>query len=196
MVKNSKVNILFCAFVLFGCQTSPTLRFEAQNRNAENIKASLVNFGDITESGKDLGTLPVDIEVSELAGSSVRLTAPGFETQHWVIAEQLGETNTVRVNLDKSIEEATELPRLQTSASLLLLRSYKALSESNYELAIQLAKESESVLRLGPATSIVEALALLQSGQKQQAQVTVEKALALYPEVDDLKQLSAAIQAQ
>lgn len=189
IVKYSKIIIFVFIFSLLSCQSPAKWRFEAGSGEANQIKVNLVNFGDTNSNGKFLGNLPVDLESVELEGKMLKLSGKGYETQYWIFPENIGETNTVNVNLLPRLENSDETTSSIYKSSLLQLKAYEALMNKKLDLALKVLEESEKNAVLGPSQAILRVLIYLQGEQKEKAIVFAQKAKTLYPnntEIDEL----------
>jgi len=154
----------------------------------------LVPIGDGSASGEVLGKLPVEVTVAKMTGKTLRLSAQGFDDQYWITPESLGESNTVKILLKQRQEGNAQMPALVAKASIVLLKSYEALAEKDFALAMKLADQSVSIFNLGPGAAIVKSIATWQKGDSAGALVILKEAKAVYPDTPELDELLTTIE--
>ena len=99
----------------------------------------------------------------------------------------------MKIRLKPRVDNSDKLFTTQAKASLLLMKSYKALVEKNFDLARSLADQSEKVLNLGPGTTIIKAIASWQQGDRKKARTLIQEAKAVYPNTTELDELLQAV---
>ena len=188
--------LIFLSIVIFltnfSCSTSKTIKIEASNLSDQTAKASLLTFGS-KNNPKELGDLPIELKFNDIKGKSVYISAPGHEGQNWIFPNSLGDDNTIKVRMKPQPEKGSKIFDQQARSSLLLLKSYKALIEKKFDLAMKLSDQSDSALKIGPGSLIIKAIANWQQGNSSEAKTLIEEAKALYPNTSELNELLKAV---
>ena len=163
----------------------------------EVVKLDFGTDGRIKQ--EKVGELPQTVDLEQYDGQAIKVK---FETdgseQVWLITDLLGEETTLNLiptslsgneGEDGSPVSKILTPRDVNSIMRVILRSYQALFENKFDLAISLSDQALQRASGLSAPHIVKGLALLQKGDKEKALVEFNLAKTSDPEDADLDKM-------
>lgn len=149
------------------------------------------NSDDVTKS------LPLTIDLDKLGNTQVTLSGETYQTQNWYFITNLeGELQISANPENKTVCEASVKSRIVSEINIfmrLILLSYQKLSEGDHAGAIAL---TEKAINMNPeiaAPHTIAALSYIAKSERQSARIALEKAIALDPGDQNLKNLLARI---
>lgn len=195
-MKTKRYNIL-TAFLslplLFSCQ-STNVTFSVKGKATIEI----LDPSNLTGKGEDLGPSPAIISKDRLEGKVVKISRGGDQAMYWYFVSGDSSSNEISIDSEDATIFGNEKDQLNDNQANFthrtLLRAYRALVSSNFELAIELAKTISQADPKIAAPYIVEGLALAESGKKNEARVILKKAFELDPSDSDLGRLIQSIE--
>lgn len=183
---------ILVSFSLYSCNT-PSIRFQTKS-NQKTKQIVLLPIGDQSGVGENLGTTPIDIELSNLKDKMLRIEQDD-EIQYWIFPSLQGSQNTVTLNSNNNIakkpmvmeQENSVIQRNQTNR--LLLKSYQALSKGENNVAKELANQAKRIDSRISAPYILLGLVYLGEKDYKNAKTNFQVAKTLDPadiEIDKL----------
>lgn len=188
--------------VLTSCQ-SGQLSLTAE----EPVNVAVVDLIDSGSAGQDIGKTPLTLPLNDYIGKGLRFTKEGRQTQVWVIVPAGLDAMEAKIDLNNTGEQvpsAASASNLSTmpSAQLnninrlmrMVMSSYQALSQKNYDLAKTLAQKAKSLYPQFASPLILEAMANIEQGKTSEATKLLEQAQILDSEDRNISLLIEALQ--
>lgn len=174
------------AIILSGCATK-TVTFSTN----EKASLSLVTPNNTDGQGERIGDTPQTFPIERLEGKVLKISGPGLLPQFWVLSKLPDGDTKINLKLERRPDEA--LKKNPNLSYRLLMKAYKALADKNYKLASELAIQLARIERDIAAPHVIHALALIQQGQKRDAQIALEAARSFDPDDAEITKLLQAV---
>jgi tetratricopeptide (TPR) repeat protein len=148
---------------------------------------SLVPFDNPESAGEKL-TNPANFTSDKLNNRAIKIVAPGKAPEYWFVPGGNPKRLDIKVRQMAACTGANNEANKNRPIRF-LLKGYQALSSEDYNLALEMAKQAESLDATLAAPHIISGLALLRQGKKEEARVSFNKAKTLDPEDRDIVDL-------
>jgi hypothetical protein len=179
---------LFIYLLILSCATA-----RVSFATKEPGKVNLVSWDSLESKGEDLGSTPLTVETSKLAGKVAVVSGENKLSQYWVLRCDSSTVLDAKIQLSNApiCKDGSQptTKQNQNLSSRLLLKSYQALAKDDYNLAKELAQKLEAVAPELAAPHIIIGLAALQTDDRTAAKAAFAKASALDPEDQELQEL-------
>lgn len=195
----ASLGVFIVVVVLSGsCSTSGVLEVRSNSEASNGAVVRLIELQDGKSSGEQIGALPQSLTLEQVQGKQISIEKSGYESQNYVFLPELGDANALTVELKpkEAGQSQVGLPEKKlVDASLLLLKAYQALSNNQYQAAIDISKQSQQVKETGPGPTIIESIALWRLGKNSDALERLQASKTIYPQVGELETLIQAIES-
>lgn len=152
-------------------------------RSDDGAVASLVSFADLSKEQKNLGKVPVTVNVEEITGSAIKISKDGHLPSYWFIPDATGEETTLTALLTpkETSKDQSNSPAVFNQVLRLTLSAYRELGRQRFAEAKQLAEKASELAPYAAFPQVIIGMSSAKLGQKENARSAFLKAKSLDP---------------